>query len=301
MTDLKSKTVAIIGAGPAGMAAALQLHRFGINTLLFEQPNQNSLLKNAWRVENYLGVYPGKSGIDLLKQFQINLVKSKIKKINAKVEELNYSFKTKGFEIKTIGKVYYVDYVIVASGTKPKLLIKNPSAAISSKLFYDVFPLLKSRKKNILIIGAGDAAFDYALNLAKYNKVIICNRAKHSNALSFLINRALKHRNITYFQDYKISDVFPVTAKKKLGCIFANQQKHVYIEADYVLIAVGRLPQKDFYMSKLHMIEKRLIREERLFLAGDVKNNIYRQVAIAVGDGVKVAMQIFHRLIKYES
>jgi len=296
MTYFKTKTVAIIGAGPAGMAAALQLRRFGINTLLFEQLNQNSLLKNAWRVENYLGIYPGKSGIDLLRQFQVNLIKSKIKKIDAKVEELDYNFKTKSFEIKTLGKVYYADYVIIASGTKPKLLIKKPSAAISPRLFYEVFSLLKNRKKKILIIGAGDAAFDYALNLAKYNKVIISNSANRCNALPLLKNMAQKHCNIAYFQDYKLSDIFPTAAKKKLGCLLANQQKLVYMEADYVLIAIGRLPQKDFYTRKLHMAEKRLIHDERLFLAGDVKNNLYRQVAIAVGDGIKIAMQIFHRI-----
>ena len=56
MSRILNKSVAVVGAGPAGMAAALQLQRFGIEAVLFEaQSKTGSPLKNAWLVENYLG------------------------------------------------------------------------------------------------------------------------------------------------------------------------------------------------------------------------------------------------------
>ena len=132
------KQVAIIGAGPAGMSAALQLHRFGIKTILFEQSQTGSLLKNAWCVENYLGVCPGMSGVNLLQMFRKVLTKNKIEIINSKVELLDYNSRSHLFEINADNKKYLANYAIIAAGTKPKILplIKNARTDIKSYLFY---------------------------------------------------------------------------------------------------------------------------------------------------------------------
>ncbi len=285
--------VAIIGAGPAGMAAAMQLQRFDIKALLFEQGEAGSLLKNAWSVENYLGVPAGKAGLDLLQLFRQHLKKSKVNLVKAQVTSLDYDSKLHLFKIKTSAKIYFADRAIVATGTKPKVLplIKNHQEAIKPYLFYEVFPLLRLRNKTIVIIGAGDAAFDNALNLAKHNKVMICNRSKCSAALPLLTNQALKHKNIAYYQEYALKEVgFGI--HKKLNCVFTNKKRRVCVEADYILAAIGRIPQKDFYTDRLKLSEKRLIKSGKLFLAGDVKNSKYRQVAIATGDGIVAAMRI---------
>jgi len=295
-----TKRVAIIGAGPAGMAAALQLHRFGIAAILFEQSQAaGSLLKNAWCVENYLGIYPGKSGIDLLRMFRQTLVRNKIKIVDARVELLDYSFKSHLFKIKTCNKEYVVDYAIVASGTNPKTLplIEKAKTEVEPYLFYEVFPLLKKRRKSIVIIGAGDVAFDNALNLAKYNKIIICNRSNNNSALPILVTQALKHTNIIYYPNSKLQSIASGTPKN-LDCTFVSGQKRIHLGADYLIATIGRMPQKDFYTDKLKLSERQLIRSSKLFLIGDVKNNIYRQVAIAVGDGILAAMRVFNELKK---
>jgi thioredoxin reductase (NADPH) len=299
MKNVMIKRVAIIGGGPAGMAAALQLHRFGIEAILFDQSQAGSLLKNAWRIENYLGIYPGKSGIDLLQMFRQTLAKNKAKIVDAKVESLDYNFRFKLFKIKTCNKEYLVDYAIVASGTSHKTLplIEKSKTELGSCLFYDVFPLLKKRHKTIIIVGAGDVAFDNALNLAKYNKVIVCNRSNNNDALPMLVAQVLKHANIAYCTNFKLRSVGSGTPKN-LDCTFVSMQKHICLNADYLIATIGRMPQKDFYTDKLKLSERQLIRSSKLFLVGDVKNNIYRQVAIAVGDGILAAMRIFNELQK---
>ncbi|MBU0744332.1 MAG: NAD(P)/FAD-dependent oxidoreductase [Gammaproteobacteria bacterium] len=300
MTKLKPKKVMIVGAGPAGMAAALQLKRFGIDPILLEHDANGSLLKNAWRIENYLGFYPGISGVDLLQRFRDHLRRNKIKKICADVEALAYNPKTQLFRAKAHNKVYTADYVIVASGTKPKLLSHRLRSVIKHNVYYEAFFLLKKHKKTIVIIGAGDAAFDYAINLSKSNNVIICNRSKHANALPTLIDQAAKIHHITYLTQHKLKGITPVTAKKKPGFLFSNLGKNVYINADYLLVAIGRIPQKDFYSKGLAVLERSLMKSGRLFLVGDVKNKIYRQVGIAIGDGIKVAMTLSHNLGEHE-
>jgi len=267
--------VAIIGAGPAGMAAALQLKRYGVDALLFDKSKTGSLLKNAWRVENYLG-FNAKSGLELLKIFQNQLKQHNIEPIITEVTSLDYNQ-----DKFIINNTHYAQQVIIASGTKPKTLPYE-------NIYYEVFLLLKERNKTIIIIGAGDAAFDYALNLAANNKVFILNKSNKIKALPLLVNKALKHENITYKENKIIKKI---TTDNTIT--FTSNNKKFTIVADFLLAAVGRVPQKDFYTQDLHAKEQELIKQSKLHLIGDVKNGIYRQTAIAVADGIQTAMKIY--------
>jgi thioredoxin reductase len=64
-------------------------------------------------------------------------------------------------------------------------------------------------------------------------------------------------------------------------------------EADLVLCALGRLPEKRFYSYALLQSEAELISQGRLHLVGDVRNDRYRQVSIAIGNGIEAAMKIY--------
>ena len=182
----------------------------------------------------------------------------------------------------------------MASGTAHKTLplFEKADKNIQPYLFYEVFPLLKKRQKTIVIIGAGDAAFDNAISLAKYNKVIICNYGEDIKAITLLYEKALKHPNITYCSNYKLLSV-SLGKVSNLECVFVNHEKSVRINADYIIAAIGRVPQKNFYTNNLKLSEKKLIKSGKLRLIGDVKNHIYRQVAIAAGDGIVAAMHVF--------
>ena len=65
--------VAIIGGGPSGMATALQLKRFKMDSYLFEKDRCSGLIRNANQVENYLGFKEKMSGLELLNLFQEHL------------------------------------------------------------------------------------------------------------------------------------------------------------------------------------------------------------------------------------
>ena len=296
-----NKCVAIIGAGPAGIATSVQLKRLGISIILFEQNNNNlgSLLRNAWKVENYLGISPI-SGIELLQKLTVSLNKVNIKPIYEKVESLDYDINLECFKIITAKNTYFVNHVVVASGTLPKIstLIEKQSNNIKARIFYEVYPLLKLKKnqQNILIIGGGDAAFDNALNLTQnHHNVIICWRHKLAKAAPLLIKQTEKQNNITCYSNCELQSMLQTNVSiLKITLFDKANNNNIFLDVNYVIMAIGRKPNKSFYTKNLTLLEQRLIAAQKLFLVGDVLNNLYRQASIATGDGIKTAMKIFY-------
>jgi thioredoxin reductase (NADPH) len=179
--------VFIIGAGPAGMAAALQLKRYGITPRLFEKARPGGLLWNANCVENYPGFPGGVSGPELVLTFI-----EQIKSIEITPEPvIKLSWEREVFYARTPSRTYQARKAIIASGTKPCILTAFPIPDdLRAYVVYEVAGLLSEEGKNILVVGSGDAAFDYAINLSRKNTVIILNRSEQVKCLPLLWYRA---------------------------------------------------------------------------------------------------------------
>jgi len=180
--------VVIIGAGPAGLTAALQLQRQGIPPLLLERHKVGGLLNNAHWVENYPGFVEGISGPAL-----VDLFRRQVERLGVMItyeEVIAVEYQDNLFRIGTNKREIVTKILVAATGTKAKSFPPGVlSGKLEGKIFSEVFPLLKEEGKDILIVGAGDAALDYALNLASKNQVIILNRGSSVKGLSLLFNR----------------------------------------------------------------------------------------------------------------
>lgn len=276
----KSTDVIIIGAGPAGIACAIQLNRYNINSIVLEKNEIGGLLKNANLIENYPG-FPG--GINGEKFVQLLRKQSQSNKLNVKYENVEtVEFVDDTFKIKINKNIYNSKYLVIASGTKPIVpeipIIHN---SIKDKVFFDIYKLEQITNKNIAIIGAGDCAFDYALNLGNNNRVIIINRSNRIKALPILQDRVSEITNIKYFENTTIKQINLKNDNITLLC----NPNLVTIDIDCLLIAIGREPNLDF-------ISNDILISPKVFQIGDVKNGQFRQTSIAVGDGTFTAMKI---------
>lgn len=284
--------VLIIGAGPAGMAAALQLRRHGIPLHLFEQSRPGGLLWNANWVENYPGFPGGVSGPQLVRKFIDQL--GEIDIIPERVTRLEWE---KGlFTAETPQASYSARLAVIASGTRPcPLTGLNIPAGLRDRVFYEVADLLDADGKDIVVVGSGDAAFDYAINLSQKNSVIILNRSQQVKCLPLLWERALANKNLIYH---------PATLINRLveqpggGMVVECSSPHGQAEyqADFLVGAVGRQPQLDFLSASVRDNTAELEQMGILHTIGDVKNGMFRQTAIAVGDGIRTAMHIYQVL-----
>jgi thioredoxin reductase (NADPH) len=295
---MPTRQAAIIGAGPAGLAAAIQLKRSGIEAWLFEGGRMGGLLWNANLVENYPGFAGGIPGPELAGRFIEQAKHLKIEVIPERVNRLSYQDKL--FVVETDRQEYHAGMAVIASGTKPKPLSGCAiDPEIQDRIFYEVFPLLDRKGCQIAIIGAGDAAFDYALNLAGENEVIILSRGEAASCLPLLRERAAACPGILYHPSTRISRLEPSeTGKVRVTGVQAHQEFD--IQVDMVLCATGREAQLDFMPAMAQGEVERLEKDGSLYFIGDVKNGLYRQAAIAVGDGIYAGMKIFQQLKETE-
>lgn len=289
------RDVVIIGAGPAGIAAAIQLKRHGIEPVIFEKGEIGGLLKNANLVENYPGFPEGISGPGLVGLFERQLAEAGARVSSETVLELE----NKGdiFSVKTNRRELRSSIAVVATGTKPKRIPEIRIArGINDRIFCEIHPIREVKNKKIAIIGAGDAAFDYALGLSKENEVVILNRNAEEKCIPLLKERCVKSEMISYRANLRVREVAAERSRLVLSCLNGGSKKGDQIRADYMVIAVGREPCLGFLGSKLKRSLKDLEERGKLCLIGDVKNERYRQTAICVGDGVKAAMQICRKV-----
>ena len=322
------KEITIIGAGPAGIAAAIQLKREGFEPFLLEQHKVGGLLWNANLIENYPGFPDGIPGKKLAWLFSEQLKKLNIKVSRQRVKHLAWK---KGFfeietEVRKSGKNRFASrMVIVASGTIPKKIsLPDGKGSFRRRFFYEINELTSTERKKITIIGGGDVAFDYALNLV--SPEVICQSGKKKRncrvdlvfrdsspkCLPILLVRAKRSKKIKLWPD-----TVPLRIREGEGKIFldcksnprnslAGPEKEFSLSSDYILVAIGRVLNIDFlseelqrfYLEKDYEKEPLFQKGKGIFFVGDVVNGDYRQAGIAVGEGLACGMRIARFLKK---
>ena len=274
--------VAVIGAGPAGITAAIQIKRCGVEPLLLEKDRVGGLLLNANLVENYPGFPDGISGEKFAEIFLIHL---KNAGVVLRKETVKKIFKKNNvFHILTDKDEILAKCLILATGTLPKKLGIPGETDLAGRRLFSEIKDLPANTGIFTLVGGGDIAFDYALNLSKTaEKINMIIRGK-DKCIPVLAEEAEKRENIQIH--YR---TIPVSVKEKENVLLRCNIDGKYVDfvSDYVLVAAGRTPNTGMLNDEL---KEHLVPE--LFLAGDVKNGEFRQTGISVGDGLLSAMKV---------
>lgn len=287
--------VVVIGAGPAGLTAAMQLARMGISARLLERADPGGLLLNAHWVENYPGFPEGLSGPDLARLMRCQAERAGAALTRDEVVSLEYGEGC--FHITARTRNHLARRVVIASGTKARRPAEcEIRPGIEDRVFTEVVALRVAAGLRIAVVGAGDAAFDYALGLSERNEVILLNRSAETRCLSLLRERARKNTRIAVLEHVNIRRLAPSPSG---GAALSGTRNgdEFHLDVDALVFAVGRDPDTGFLSPELAAQIPALNAEGRLFLAGDVQNGLCRQAAAAAGDGMRAAMEI-HRILK---
>lgn len=286
--------VAIVGAGPAGLSAAIQLRRYGLSPLLFERRAVGGLLRNANKVENYPGFPAGISGQELVRLFKQQLEQARVQVTLEEVKSISYSKQM--FHVITPVRTYCCGVAVVASGTRPRTFTDfQIPASLNDKVTYEIYELLDMQDKRVVIVGGGDVAFDYALTLSRKNQVIVLNRSERRRCIPLLWESTRTSRAITYWENTCVTDIVEEpNGVMVLECV--REGRAVQLRPDFLIGAMGRTPRLEFLADSLRGEPDTLKAAGNFHLIGDVASGVHRQTAIAVGHGVRAAMQIHEYL-----
>jgi thioredoxin reductase (NADPH) len=286
---MDSWAVAIIGAGPAGVSAAIQLRRSGIEPLLYEAAEVGGLVRNAGWIENLVGFPEGIGGAALAERLAHHLEAEGVEVRAERVDAVSYEGT---FTLRGIGRERCAHRLIIASGTEPRALPGVPiDDAIADRVVSEIVALRSLRGARVAILGAGDAAFDYALQLGESNQVTILHRSAHRRCLNLLWQRSRECPRIRYQDDTVVRAIGPgPDGAVRVGIDTPHGADE--LDVDWVVLAIGRQPRLGFLDASVASRLDEFVERGMLFLAGDVRNGSLRQVAIAAGDGLGAAMRI---------
>lgn len=296
----------IIGGGPAGLAATVYFARQKLNFLLLaSEVGGQALWSND--VEDYLGFHLLDGGA-LVKRFQEHLadyVGTYDVRENQKATSIDQI--PSGFRVKTDEASYEARSVLIATGSKRRELNVPGEKEFSGKgVTYCATcdaPLFKGKK--VYIIGGGNSAMDAALFLEKYTTdigLVTLNATLMGDTV--MMQRVTSSPNIKVLVSTKTSKVVGTQFVEGVGLIGPDGVERVEPCAG-VFIEIGLVPSSQFVTLAQKDQWGQIIVDKRnqtsvpgLFAAGDVTDVTEKQIAIAVGEGSKAALEMIAYLQK---
>lgn len=282
----------VIGAGPAGLAAATQAVRMGLRVQAIERDRPGGLVRAALLVENYPGFPGGIRGEDLAARIEAQARAVGVAIEPGEVLALSSEGSTwvaRGPD----GRCWRSRAVVVASGTRPRRLGVPGEADLAGRaLAYRVDEVPRDlRPGAALVVGGGDCALDQALHLWQRGwRVEVLVRGPRPRALPLLVERAAA-RGIAVHAGTVV-----LAARERDGravLVSRGPDGDREREVDLALVSVGREPVLPDPPEALDLSTVDSLGRAPwpgLYLAGDCRRGLVRQAAVAVGDGVAAAM-----------
>ena len=284
----------IIGAGPAGMSAALYLKRAGIETVIIEKDVPGGEMLKTNKIENYPGfesIDGGELALKMQKQIKdlgIVIIKDRV---------LNVIKKDK-FEISLSLETIACDYVIVATGRTPrKLGIRSEEELTGRGISYcAVCDGAFYKGQEVAVVGGGDGALTEALYLADLCSHVYVVARRDLRASDVLQNRVKNKDNITVLKNVQVSNI--ECENDRLSEVILDDGKVLSIKG--LFIAIGGMPELDFLNDlDVKMKDGYILTDEKmessvkgLYAIGDVRYKDFYQIVTAVSDGAVAALSI---------
>ncbi len=306
MSGIKHCRVLIVGAGPAGYAAAVYAARANLNPVMISGLEQGGQLMTTTDVDNWIGDSDGLQGPDLMERMKVHALQFNTEIINDHITSVDFSkrpFTLKGGEMS-----YTADAIIISTGATAKYLGLESEEAYKGKgvsacatcdgFFY--------RDQKVAVIGGGNTAVEEALYLSNIAEhVTIVHRRDKFRSEKILSDKLMKkasNGNISIEWNHNLDEVFGdkmgVTGLRLKG----NDGSTKEIDVHGVFIAIGHTPNTGIFEGQLEINQGYIKVKAGLegnatqtsvagvFAAGDVADHVYRQAVTSAGSGCMAAL-----------
>lgn len=303
LSEEKIYDVIIIGAGPAGMTAAVYTSRANLSTLMLERGIPGGQMANTEEVENYPG-FDTILGPELsTKMFD------HAKKFGAEYAYGDVTEIIDGIEYKTIkagAKVYKTRAIILSTGAEYKKMGVPGEKELGGRgvSYCAVCDGAFFKQKNLVVVGGGDSAVEEGVYLTRFaDKVTIVHRRDKLRAQKILQARAFANEKIDFIWNATVKEINE--ANGKVGSVTLQSTvdgTETEFATDGVFVYIGMLPlTKPFESLGILNDAGYIVTNENMetavpgiFAAGDVREKTLRQIVTATGDGSVAAQAAQH-------
>ena len=302
--------VIIIGGGPAGLTAGIYTGRAQLSTLILEKGLPGGQIAQTEEVENYPGFDEAVSGPELSQRMVRQAEKFGAKILMEEVQGLEHQGDT--FVVTGYDGRYLAPAVIIATGATPRRLgvpgeDEFYGRGVSTCATCDGFFY---RGRNVVVVGGGDAAVEEGLFLTKFaDQVTVIHRRSELRANKEAQRRAFANPKMNWVWNTVVEEV--VGDEQVTGVTLRNvdTNERSTLPTDGVFIYVGHNPNTDYLGEVIELSETGYAQVHDdiytsvpgVFAAGDVADEVYRQLATSVGAGTRAAMAAERYLAEKEA
>jgi thioredoxin reductase (NADPH) len=291
----------ILGAGPAGLTAAIYTARAGFDPLVIEGLQPGGQLTTTTVIENWPGYPGGIDGTQLMADMRAQAAGFKVRFRSGQVTRVDFS--RQPFTIAVDSERIETQCMIIATGASPRLLgleaeKKLMGRGLSVCATCDGFFF---RKKNVLVVGGGDTALEEAVYLSGLAaSVTVVHRRGELRAARAMQERARTVPNIAFLWNCVVEDIQDISRNTVTGAVIRNLQtgQSQLHPCDGIFLALGHVPNTSFLDNQIELDDHGFIRLKNgsctsipgVFAAGDVADPVYKQAITAAGMGCMAAL-----------
>lgn len=301
--------VIIIGAGPAGMTAAVYTSRANLSTLMLERGIPGGQMANTEEVENYpgfetiLGPELSTKMFEHAKKFGAQYAYGDVESI---IDEGDWKL------VKAGGKEYRAKAVIISSGAEYKKMGIPGEAELGGRgvSYCAVCDGAFFKGKELVVVGGGDSAVEEGVFLTRFaDKVTIVHRRDQLRAQKILQDRAFNNDKVDFIWNTTVKEIHDENGKVGgVTLVSTDSAEEREFKADGVFIYIGMLPlTKPFENLGILNSDGYIVTDDKMqtkipgiFAAGDVREKMLRQIVTATGDGSIAAQSAQHYIEKLE-
>ncbi|WP_409302663.1 thioredoxin-disulfide reductase [Peribacillus sp. SCS-155] len=303
MTEEKIYDVIIIGAGPAGMTAAVYTSRANLSTLMLERGMPGGQMANTEEVENYPG-FESILGPELsTKMFE------HAKRFGAEYGYGDVKEIIDGEDYKTViagSKEYKARAIIISAGAEYKKIGVPGEKELGGRgvSYCAVCDGAFFKQKELVVVGGGDSAVEEGVYLTRFaSKVTIVHRRDELRAQKILQDRAFANEKVDFIWNHTVKEINGTDGKvSSVTLVNTVNGEESNFPADGIFIYIGMLPltkpfenlgitNENGYIETNEQMETKV---PGIFAAGDIREKTLRQIVTATGDGSIAAQAAQH-------
>jgi thioredoxin reductase (NADPH) len=300
----------VIGAGPAGLTAAIYASRAGLRTLILERQLAGGQVAMTDVIENYPGFEEGVGGFELIDQMknQATRFEAELREIEG-VDRLEVEADGRTKTVHTGAEIYRGRSVILATGLDPKGLGCKGEGAFTGRgvSYCATCDGAFFRDKVVAVIGGGNSAVEEALFLTRFaRKVYLVHRRDQLRADQVYRRRADENPKIEILWRSELREVRGDDKVTSMYVEFTDKAEYHDIKVDGVFFYVGQSPNTAFVQDLVELDERGFVTTDEqlrtsvpgVFAAGDCRANELKQVVWAAAEGALAVRGVEHYLEK---